>query len=289
MNKIKKIIIFSNPECDYNFEYAKKIADLAKKSDIKVYVDEKYRKELEGFEIDFIEEKDIISLNADIAISLGGDGSMLDVSEKTATSACPVLGINLGNLGFLTALEKSEFSKLSDIFLGNYEIEERMMLCAKIEDGDFTKTLHVLNEIIISSAVCAIITEIELKCDNSVAVRCSSDGIIIASPTGSTAYSLSAGGPIIDPNMEAICVTPICPHSLTARPLVFNSDATLSVCGRTKDHKNNGMLVTPDGKDGIPVSQNAKISVTRSPLKTKLVKVNQNRFFDILSTKMYKK
>ena len=109
MNKIKKIIIFSNPECDNNFEYAKKIAALAKKSGIEVYADEKYRKELEGFDMDFIEEKDIPSLNADIAISLGGDGSMLDVSEKTAASACPVLGINLGNLGFLTALEKSEF------------------------------------------------------------------------------------------------------------------------------------------------------------------------------------
>ncbi len=289
MNKIKKIIIFSNPERDQNFEYAKNIASLAKEFDIKVYTDKKFKNELDGFNIRFIEENDLASLGADIAISLGGDGSMLDVCEKTAASACPVLGINLGNLGFLTALEKSEFSKLSDIFLGNYEIEERMMLSAKIEDGQFSKTLHVLNEIIINSAVCAKITEIELKCDNSVAVRCSSDGIIIASPTGSTAYSLSAGGPIIDPNMEAICVTPICPHSLTARPLVFNPNATLSVRGMTKDKNNSGILVTPDGKEGIPVSRNARITVTRSPLKTKLVKVNQNRFFDILSTKMYKK
>ena len=289
MNKIKKIIIFSNPERDQNFEYAKNIASLAKDFGIEVYTDKKFENEFDGFEVKFIEESDIASICADIAISLGGDGSMLDACEKTAASDCPVLGINLGNLGFLTALEKSEFSKLSDIFLGSYEIEERMMLAAQIEDGEFSKTLHVLNEIIISSTVCAKITEIELKCDKSVAVRCSSDGIIIASPTGSTAYSLSAGGPIIDPNMEAICVTPICPHSLTARPIVFNPSVTLSVCGMTKDKSNSGILVTPDGKEGIPVSRNAKITVTRSPLKTKLVKVNQNRFFDILSTKMYKK
>lgn len=289
MNKIKKIIIFSNPERDQNFEYAKNIASLAKDFGIEVYTDKRFENEFDGFEVKFIEESDIASIGADIAISLGGDGSMLDACEKTAASDCPVLGINLGNLGFLTALEKSEFSKLSDIFLGSYEIEERMMLAAQIEDGEFSKTLHVLNEIIISSTVCAKITEIELKCDKSVAVRCSSDGIIIASPTGSTAYSLSAGGPIIDPNMEAICVTPICPHSLTARPIVFNPSVTLSVCGMTKDKSNSGILVTPDGKEGIPVSRNAKITVTRSPLKTKLVKVNQNRFFDILSTKMYKK
>ncbi len=289
MNKIKKIVIFSNPERDVNFEYAKKIIKLSDDFGISVYTDIKFKDDIGEQSVNFVEEEQLLAIGADIAISLGGDGSMLDACEKTAQTSCPVLGINLGNLGFLTALEKSEFDLLSDIFAGNYEIEERMMLSAKIEDGDFFKTVHVLNEIIITSSVCAKITEIELKCDNSVAMQCSSDGMIIASPTGSTAYSLSAGGPIVDPNMEAICVTPICPHSLTARPLVFGAGATLSVRGKTKDKNNSGILVTPDGKDGIPVSENAKITITRSPLKTKLVKVNQNRFFDILSTKMYKK
>ncbi|MBO5005819.1 MAG: NAD(+)/NADH kinase [Clostridia bacterium] len=289
MNKIKKIIIFSNPERDIDFEYAKKIIKLSRDFGISVYTDIKFKDSIGEADVSFVKEEQLLTVGADIAISLGGDGSMLDACEKTAQTSCPVLGINLGNLGFLTALEKSEFDRLSDIFAGNYGIEERMMLSAEIKDGDFSKTVHVLNEIIISSSVCAKITEIELKCDNSVAMQCSSDGMIIASPTGSTAYSLSAGGPIIDPNMEAICVTPICPHSLTARPLVFGADAKLSVCGKTKDKNNSGILVTPDGKDGIPVSENAEITIARSPLKTKLVKVNQNRFFDILSTKMYKK
>lgn len=289
MNNIKKIIIFSNPERDKELDYAKRIISLADSFNISIYTDIKFKEELSGFPVTFIREAELLGIGADIAISLGGDGSMLDACEKTAQTSCPVLGINLGNLGFLTALEKNEFDFLSDIFNGKYEVEERMMLSAEIRDEDFSKTVHALNEIIISSSVCVKITEVELKCDNSVAMKCSSDGIIIASPTGSTAYSLSAGGPIIDPNMEAICVTPICPHSLTARPLVFGAGAKLAVKGRTKDKNNSGIIVTPDGKDGIPVSENAEITITRSPLKTKLVKVKQNRFFDILSTKMYKK
>ncbi len=289
MNKVSKITIFTNPERDINFEYTKNIIAFAKRCNIDVYTDERFSDILANSGAEFLSEQELVLVGADIVIVLGGDGSMLDACEKNATGSSPVLGINLGNLGFLTSLERVEFEELYEVFAGNFEIEERMMLEVKIADGDFTKTFNVLNEVVITSSVCAKIAEIELHCDNSVAMRCSSDGIIIASPTGSTAYSLSAGGPIIDPSLEAICVTPVCPHSLTARPLVFGSDVVLDVHGSTKDKHNNGLLVTPDGKDGIFVSKNAKISVTRSPLKTKLVKVNKNRFFDILSTKMYRK
>lgn len=289
MKKVKKIVIFSNPERDANLEYAKNIIAFAKRCDITVLADKKFKSELQDTGAEFLSERELVSAGADIVIVLGGDGSMLDACEKNAMSTSPILGINLGNLGFLTSLEKAEFNALYDVFAGNFEIEERMMLTVKIDNGDFQKTYNVLNEVVITSSVCAKIAEIELKCDNSVAMQCSSDGIIIASPTGSTAYSLSAGGPIIDPSLEAICVTPVSPHSLTARPLVFGSGVELEVRGYTKDKNNNGLLVTPDGKEGVLVSKSAKITVTRSPLKTKLVKVNKNRFFDILSTKMYKK
>lgn len=289
MNTVKKIVIFSNPERDEKLEYTKKIITLSQKYDIDVLMDIKFRSEINASGVRFLNESELMSEPSDIVIVLGGDGSMLDACEKNAQSASPILGINLGNLGFLTSLEKSEFEALNDIFKGIFEIEERMMLTVRTEDGTSSKTYNVLNEVAITSCVCAKIAEIELNCDNSVAMRCSSDGIIIASPTGSTAYSLSAGGPIIDPSLEAICVTPICPHSLTARPLVFSPCSELEVRGRTKDKNNAGLLVTTDGKEGVLLSSSAKITVTKSPLKTKLIKVNKNRFFDILSTKMYKK
>jgi len=214
---------------------------------------------------------------------------MLDACEKAAPAGLPVLGINLGNLGFLTTMEKNEVSKLADVFENGFDIEEHMMLSLCLKDGDEEKQISVLNEVTISSSVCAKIAALELKCDDSVALSCYADGVIIATPTGSTAYSLSAGGPMLDPALEAICVTPVCPHSLTTRPLVFAPTARLTARGRTNCAGNTGILVTPDGKEGLLVSENAEIIVTKSPLKTKLAKVNKNRFFDILSNKMYHK
>ncbi|MGN1095321.1 MAG: NAD(+)/NADH kinase [Eubacteriales bacterium] len=288
MEPIKKIVVFTNPDRDTGLEYTKNIVSSAKKLGISVYVDKKFENSFPEESVFFYTcERELPQ--ADIVIALGGDGSMLDACEKSAKYGIPVLGINLGNLGFLTSLEKDGLSKLPEIFSGKYEIEERMMLALKIEDGENTYSCNVLNDVVVSSSVCSKISSLKLTCDDSVALRCLSDGIIIATPTGSTAYSLSAGGPIIDPSANVICVTPICPHSLTSRPLVFSSDVRLSVSGKTQDVNKKGLLVTPDGKKGYLVSENAKITVTSSPLKTKLVKIHENRFFEILSTKMYKK
>ena len=289
MKPIKSIAIFTNPDRDVDFTYTKKIINIAKNLGISVFSDVKYEEKLRYEDVSFFSDENISSDIADMIIVLGGDGSMLDACEKTAHSEVPVLGINLGNLGFLTTLEKHEISELEEIFSGKYQIEERMMLDLTIEDENSTRTINILNDVVITSSVCAKIAAIELKCDNSVAIKCLSDGIIIATPTGSTAYSLSAGGPIIDPSAHAICVTPICPHSLTSRPIVFNCSVTLCVSGRTQDTGKTGLLITPDGKNGILVSEKAKIYVQKSPLKTNLVKTVKNRFFEVLSTKMYNK
>ena len=288
MGKINNIIILPNKERDEHLSYAKKIADMALSKGVQVYADEKFRYALPQ-EATYLSAEKLFDAKADALIVLGGDGSMLDACEKAAPAGLPVLGINLGNLGFLTTLEKNEIDALPDIFENGFETEERMMLSVFVKDGETEKSFSVLNEVTITSSVCAKIASLELECDKSVALSCRADGIIVATPTGSTAYSLSAGGPMIDPALEAICVTPICPHSLTTRPLVFAPSAQLSARGRTNCTGNTGILVTPDGKEGLLVSANAEIRVTKSPLKTKLAKVNKHRFFDILSNKMYRK
>ena len=289
MNKIKNIIILPNPERDTRLYYTKKIAAMAISAGINVFTDMKFEKKLQNSAVTYLEESELFAQSADALIVLGGDGSMLDACEKAAPAGIPVLGINLGNLGFLTTLEKNEIPKLSEVFENGFELEERMMLSVTVEDSGEEKSFSVLNEVTITSSVCAKIATVELKCGDSVALSCLADGVIIATPTGSTAYSLSAGGPMLDPALEAICVTPICPHSLTTRPLVFSPGSTLTACGKTNCTGNTGILVTPDGKEGLLVSENARITVTRSPLKTKLAKVNKHRFFDILSNKMYHK
>ena len=288
MGKINNIIILPNKERDAHLSYAKKIADMAISKGVRVYADEKFRHALPQEAIYLPAEK-LFDAEADALIVLGGDGSMLDACEKAAPAGLPVLGINLGNLGFLTTLEKNEIDALDDVFENGFETEERMMLSVFVKDGETEKSFSVLNEVTITSSVCAKRAVLELDCDSSVALSCHADGIIVATPTGSTAYSLSAGGPMIDPALEAICVTPICPHSLTTRPLVFAPSARLTAMGKTNCTGNTGILVTPDGKEGLFVSENAEITVTKSPLKTKLAKVNKHRFFDILSNKMYRK
>ena len=289
MDKIKNIIILPNPERDTHFHYTKKIAALAANAGVSVYADENLQGKLESETIIYLPQEKLFEAEADAAIVLGGDGSMLDACEKAAPTGLPVLGVNLGNLGFLTTIEKSEIEKLSEIFQNGFDTEERMMLSVSVKDEETEKHFSVLNEVTITSSVCSKIATFELKCDDSVALSCHADGIIIATPTGSTAYSLSAGGPMIDPALEAICVTPVCPHSLTTRPLVFAPGSKLSARGKTNRAANTGILVTPDGKEGLLVSENAEITVTKSPLKTKLAKVNKHRFFDILSNKMYRK
>lgn len=289
MGKIKNIILLPNPERDILLCYTKKIIDMALSANVHVYMDEKLHQEISNKALTYLAEEKLFEADADLAIVLGGDGSMLDACRKAAPAGLPVLGINLGNLGFLTTMEKNEVEKLSDVFENGFDTDERMMLSLTISDGGEEKHFSVLNEVTITSSVCAKIAIVELKCDSSVALSCHADGVIIATPTGSTAYSLSAGGPMIDPALEAICVTPICPHSLTTRPLVFAPTAHLTASGKTNCLGNTGILVTPDGKEGVLVSENAQITITKSPLKTKLAKVNKHRFFDILSNKMYHK
>lgn len=289
MGKIKNIIILPNPERDTRLSYTKKIAALALSAGVNVYADEKLRAKLRGENITFLPQEKLFEAEADAVIVLGGDGSMLDACEKAAPVGMSVLGVNLGNLGFLTTIEKNEIGKLSDVFENGFETEERMMLSVSVRDGGTEVNFTVLNEVAVTSSVCSKIASLELKCGGSVALSCLADGVIIATPTGSTAYSLSAGGPMLDPSLEAICVTPICPHSLTTRPLVFAPTATLTARGKTNFRGNSGILVTPDGKEGLLVSEKAEITITRSPLKTKLAKVNKHRFFDILSNKMYRK
>ncbi len=289
MTPVKNIAVITNPDRDSSLTFTKKIIEKARRRNINIYADKKFEAALSPLCVSFFENDTVPPATVDMILVLGGDGSMLEAATKNADCGAPLLGINLGNLGFLTSLEKDSVDMLEKIFEGDYEIDERMMLSLSVSDGDIKKEYNILNDVVIKAAVCAKIAEIELFCDDSIALRCLSDGIIIATPTGSTAYSLSAGGPIVDPSANVICVTPICPHSLTSRPIVFDSSVDLRVSGKTKDREHTGIIVAPDGKEGLMLSQNAVISIKRSQHKTKLIKTGTNRFFEVIGTKMYKK
>ena len=168
--------------------------------------------------------------NADLAIVIGGDGSMLECTRLAAPAGVPVLGINMGRVGYMTELEMDELELLDKVFSGEYTLDTRSMLSVviKSESGNVKFRAHALNEAVIANGAAARMVDIELYDGDELVTQYRADGLVIATPTGSTAYSLSAGGPIVDPKLSCLCVTPVCPHSLTARPLIFPDTAQLS-------------------------------------------------------------
>lgn len=221
-------------------------------------------------------------------IVLGGDGTFLHVASLINDETVPILGINLGSLGFLTETLISELYDVVDSFLDNkYEIEKRCRLRVNVVNIDSTKELierDVLNDISINNGRVARIIDLDLFADDEKVTSYRSDGLVISTPTGSTAYSLSAGGPIVYPTLGVIIVTPICPHTLTMRPIVLPSNITLKIKNRSE---NEDVYLTFDGQLSIPInSEVSHIEISQSPNPVYLIKSGKRGYFNILETKL---
>ncbi len=288
--RIKSAAIFPNPDKDPDFSYTKEAVRVLTAAGIKVCADRRYHYSI-GERPGAVEYYTYIEdmLNAsDFIVVLGGDGTILEICERAALHELPIVGINLGHLGFLAAVEKDNLEELSKLATDEYTIDERMMMEIQIRDGSITRELCALNDIVVSSSVSSKIASFEICCDGYSAIDLKADGIIVATPTGSTAYSLSAGGPVIDTSTETFCVTPICPHSFSSRPVVFSGNSSLTIKGSTQ-YKQTDICVCADGKEVFKVSENAVVEVIKSDLITRLIRLGRNRFYDILSTKMFGK
>ncbi len=238
---------------------------------------------------------DELYAQADLLIVLGGDGTILEAARRSATRQTPILGINLGRVGYMAELEMSELDLLAELFDRTtadgfrpacFEIEKRSMLHVEVLNpaGDVRQTLYGLNDAVINNGSVARIVDIELSEAGTPVTTYRADGLIIATPTGSTAYSMSAGGPVADPRVKCFCVTPICPHSLAARPLIFPDSATLeirNICQREKM-----LYLTVDGRSGCELYRNETVRITRSPLETNLVRLKSCGFYNRLRLKM---
>ncbi len=223
---------------------------------------------------------------ADVLVVLGGDGSILEASRRAALNRTPILGINLGRLGFMAELEMDELKLLPRLFEGKYKIDERSMLCVTMNDAKGGRKLSsfALNDAVISNGSVARIVDLELLCGGESVTTYRADGLIIATPTGSTAYSMAAGGAITHPHLECFCVTPICPHSLAARPMVFPDSLELTVrniCDREKN-----LFLTIDGRTNYELYRGETVSITKSDKTTRLVTLKERGFYDTLRQKM---
>ena len=222
----------------------------------------------------------------DAVVVLGGDGTILESARRAAATNTLVLGLNLGRLGYMAELELSEMEELKRIVLGEYEIETRSMINIELvnKDGTVKKTEYALNDAVLSNGSISRVVDIELYEGGQYITSYRSDGLIISTPTGSTAYSLAAGGAIVDPRLNCLCVTPICPHSLYARPLVFRDSSNLeikNICQREKT-----LFLTVDGRINYELCIGESVKITRSPLQTSFIKLKSDSFYERLRQKM---
>jgi len=222
---------------------------------------------------------------ADLLLVLGGDGTMLNAARLVEERGIPILGVNMGGLGFLTEVSVDQlYPTLLKVFAGEHHLEERMMLRARIDrHGEHVAQATVLNDVVISKGTLARMIEIHISIDGQFVTRLRGDGLIVASATGSTAYSLSAGGPIITPSVEAIILTPICPHTLTHRPLLIPSNVGLEVILTGKDE---GAMTTFDGQVGVAMVQGDMVTISASDHRTRLIRFPDRTYYDVLRRKL---
>ncbi len=227
--------------------------------------------------------EDELYKSADIVIAIGGDGTIIRYAKRAALNDKPVLGINAGRVGFLANVEQNELNLLSKLKNGGYKIEPRMMLNVKIcENGKTVSEYNALNDAVITSGFISRIVDISAYVSGD-AINYRADGLIISTPTGSTAYSMSAGGPIIDPCTENICITPICSHSLSAKPILLSANTLIKLKAHSK--KRTEIFLTVDGRKVANIKPYTDIYITKSDKSAKLVRLNERSFYKTLSYK----
>jgi NAD+ kinase len=223
--------------------------------------------------------------DADLVVVLGGDGTMIATARLLGDAEPLVLGINYGGLGYLTDFRIEEmFPALELILAGNYEIDCRVMLNAEQwRDGVMLEKGRVLNDVVINKAALARIIEIQVSLNGLLVNSFRADGLIVATPTGSTAYNLSAGGPIVFPSMNAMVLTPICPFTLTNRPIVVSDEAAIELI---LEHENEGVVLTLDGQIGYPLKAGDRVEIRKSRTTFNLVQPTKRNYFDVLRNKL---
>lgn len=229
--------------------------------------------------------RETLGAKIDLAIVLGGDGTLLSAARALAGHDVPILPVNLGGLGFLTSVTLEElYPLLEQILSGNYGTSVRMMLDAEIRsDGSAAAQQSALNDVVINKGALARMLDFDVYVNQDHVGRYRADGLIVATPTGSTAYSLAADGPIVDPELDAFVITPICPHMLTNRPIVIPGEARIDLDFGAAEEP---VYVTLDGQIGFRLKANDHVSVTKSAKRVTLVRPPNKSYFEILRSKL---
>lgn len=255
-----------------------KLGVILKKENIKAYLPDN----ICGTDFLHAPEDELYTL-ADVIITIGGDGTIIRYAKRAALDNKPVLGINAGRMGYLANIEQNELSLISKLKTKEYFVERRMMLSISvIENGKVINEYNALNDAVITSGFISRIIDVSVGVGGDY-ISYRADGLIISTPTGSTAYSMSAGGPIIDPLTQSICITPICSHSLSAKPILLGANNLLRVKAFSK--KRNDIYLTVDGRKVAPLKPYTEVQIKRSPKFAQMIRLNDRSFYKTLSYK----
>ncbi len=230
-------------------------------------------------------ERSVLPTYADLIVVLGGDGTLLNVARHAAPAAIPILGVNLGSLGFLAEVTLDEtFIALERVFRGDYGIEERTMLTCVVErNGEKFPQLPVVNDVVINKGALARIVELETYVDDQYVTTYRADGLIVSTPTGSTAYSMSAGGPVVHPIMPSLILTPICPFTLANRPIVVPDTGVIKVTLRTREED---VLISLDGQHAVFLMPEDTVEIRKAESNMLLLNATRFNFYEVLRKKL---
>ncbi len=228
--------------------------------------------------------EDRLISESDIIITIGGDGTIIRYAKRAAECEKPIIGINAGRIGYLANIEQDEYPLLKKLATGDYTIENRMMLEVEVKDGGNLNTYYAVNDAVITGGFISRIIDIKAVVEgDEISYR--ADGLVIATPTGSTAYSMSAGGPIIDPKMDCICITPICSFALASKPIIISPDK--EIVFKAGSRKKIDIFLTVDGKRTANIKPSTEIIIRKSKRFVKLIRINERSFYKTLSVKFF--
>lgn len=242
-----------------------------------------YKNEFDFTGAEFMPVEEAVAA-CDAVIAIGGDGSIIHAAKLAVTAQKPILGINAGRLAFMAGLEDNELSLLSRLIDGDYTLDKRLLLKTKIidEDGIVTDKGYCVNDCLITNEEKQRMTAIDVALDGKKFNSYLCDGVLVSTPTGSTAYSLSAGGPIVDPELESILLTPLCPHSLVDRSLIFRPDAVITVTSA----EDLPLCISNDGAEPIVIAPGCRAEISRAGLTADFIRIKSDNFIDILYKKL---
>ncbi len=263
---------------------AKKVAILLLDKNAEICMLSECMSFFKGIHITYYDKIDEMFKNCDIAVTVGGDGTIIHAAKYAANAEKPLIGVNVGRLGFAADVEPDEIDSLGRLVSGDYTTQERILLDVEVIKNNESRHYLAVNDAVIARGQLSKIIDLHLSLDGEEISKYRADGLLFSTPTGSTAYSLSAGGPILSPQMECILLTPVCPHSLFSRSVLFDGKSELSVS--VKIPSECCCVLTVDGEENVDILADDRVIIKKSDLKLQLISLHNRNFYKLLNEKL---